>query len=59
MEQKTNKQKLETDRLNFLEADTFVIYRPIISGISYHCYARIPISADLQKVKYRPIISVD
>jgi len=40
--------------------DFEVKYRwPILSGISYHCKVRIRISADLHKVKYRPIISVD
>jgi len=35
-----------------------VKYQPILSDISYHCKVRIRISANLLKVKYRPIIPV-
>jgi len=53
-------KKIDRNRFFFLKPILLfeVKYRwPILSGISYHCKVRIRISADLQKVKYRPIIS--
>jgi len=52
--------KIETDHYHFFEPIPIFEdkYRPIISGMSYHCKVLIRISADIQTVKYRPIISV-
>jgi len=52
---------LEINRYYFLKVIPIseVKYRSILSGISYHCKIRIRKSADIQKVKYQPIISMD
>jgi len=60
--QLNNYSKLETDRYHFLEPLP-IFKKPnvgglILSDISYHCKIRIRISASIQKVKHRPIISV-